>query len=365
MAGTIALPLAYQSLGFSNEDIFRKQFGYTGSGAWSGFNNQTDRDKYNTAYQNTVIPRVNFLQSQQTANPEAYNEWAANPSAFQGNNPFKSRAQLSAEQAAKMAIVNTSKSTSNPSAQQQHTSSGVNPIVPRVTAHDLPSFLPANNEKQISELKNLLATLPGYFDTKALEAAYDQQVQFGTSMGQQTAGNAAREFINRQSLQGGDRSLGGLVRAQAMLPVMQQNADITQKKEGVKLDASTALAKITGDVANNIASLRNNYLATLASYTSNLQQMSTGATLDQNKLAEQSRQFGLNFNLDQQKLDLQRQLGMTEAGQNQQSINQKQLALLAQLGLLGNNQQRNGQRRPTIDYTNSGVPGLPWNGNYI
>lgn len=337
MAGIQALPLAYQSLGFADEGAFKKQYGYTGTGAWSGFNDMVSRDRYNQAYQSQIIPRVQFLGDQQMTNAAAYNEWAASPTAFTGNSPFKTASQKQAEMAAAAAIAKTGGSSNAMKANTTtNFSTTVNSAVPKISSKDLPDFLPANNNAQMAELKNLLAQLPGFFDTSALEHAYDTQIQYGNSVGQQVSGNAAREFINRQGIQGGDRSLGGLIRAQSMMPFLQQNAELTGKKEGAKMDAQAALAKITGDVSANLATLRTDYLKTLAGYTSNLQQYSTQATIEQQKQAEAARQFDSGLSLDQSKLDLQRLLGVGQLQQGQQKINQDQLLMLARLGLLGN-----------------------------
>lgn len=189
---------------------------------------------------------------------------------------------------------------------------------------------PQNNNAQISELKGLLGKLPNYFDTSALEKGYSQQQQFNTSVGEQASNNASREFINRQALQGGDRSLGGLVRAQSMLPFLQQNADIEGKKQTAKLDASSALAKLTGDVSTNLGQLRTSYLGTLANYTSNLQQLSSNATLQQQGRAQQGQQFQQQLGLDQQRLGLQRQQQNWQQNQGQQQLDLQRLLALDQ-----------------------------------
>lgn len=206
--------------------------------------------------------------------------------------------------------------------------------------------LPANNNAQLSELQGLLSKLPGYFDTSGLSKAYDQQQQFNTSLGMQASGNASREFINRQALQGGDRSLGGLVRAQSMLPFLQQNADLTQKKEAAKLDASGALAKMTGDVATSLGQLRTNYLGTLANYTSNQNQIASNASLERARLAQQQGQFNQNFGLEQQKF------GASENEREfQKNVTRDQLGLQRLLSLDQHNRQNRSGSNLTIDWT--------------
>lgn len=343
MAVINAGDLTYKSLGYANADAYKKQFGYTGTGAYGGFADQNQMNKYLSAYSNDIASRSSFLNDQQNTNGAAYNEYAANPYSFQGNTPFMTAAQKAAQNAAKSAVTASQVQTVNPTKVNTSSSSTVNSLIPKVGTADLPSYLPANNNSQIAELTAFMKNLPGYFDTSGLEKAYDTQIAFNENLGRQTATNASREFITRQGQQGGDTSLGGLVRAQALLPVLQQSADITGKKEAAKLDASSALAKITGDAAAQAGQLRTSYLNTLADYTSNLQQLSTNATLEQQKQAEQTRQFGLGLDLDQSKLDLARAAQKTQQDQGQQALNQQQMALLDKLGLLKSNNGSNKQ----------------------
>lgn len=203
--------------------------------------------------------------------------------------------------------------------------------------------LPANNNAQLAELQGLIGKLPGYFDTSGLEKGYDQQQQFNTSIGMQASGNAAREFINRQALQGGDRSLGGLVRAQSMLPFLQQNADLTQRKEAAKMDANSALAQLTGNVATSLGQLRTNYLGTLANYTSNQNQIRSNESMDRARLAQQASQFGQSFGLEQ------RRFGASENQREfQKNVTRDQLDLQK---LLSMQQFNKGQSRQNDPWT--------------
>lgn len=189
--------------------------------------------------------------------------------------------------------------------------------VPKVTSGDFPSFLPTDPEPMVRELQKVLKSAPGLFNVGDIMKAFQGRISADESLGRQTAENASREFGQRTWQEGGDPSVAGVVRAQALLPVLMQSKALTTEMESKKLDANQALGNLTSSVANSIGQLRTNYLNTLASYTSNLQNLSESSRLEDAKRTEGSRQFDASYMLELDKLEEEKRrarLAATVAG---------------------------------------------------
>lgn len=127
----------------------------------------------------------------------------------------------------------------------------------------LPAWLNPNPNALTHELRKTFRTLPGMFDTGALEKTYDDQIATVGGLGGQIATNAAREAIARAGQTGGQVN-SEMAKAQAMLPVYSETGKLATDKAQAMLDAAKAQASIQSEVASTLGQLRTSYLANLA-----------------------------------------------------------------------------------------------------
>ncbi len=350
-------PLTYQSFGYQNEGQFLQNYGQN-YGYLGKYNYQTqspsngyrvgdyvfsNKDYYD---QLTGIlgQRASFLDTQQQSNPLAYSEYTAKPYAFTGSDPFKTAAQKAAEaEAARQAsttaaqggtTTNSTVTQTQPGGKTGQTTSVANLVpLPVPTTDQLPEYIPPNNNALIKELKKLLGNIPGFFNTKGITNAFQKRAGIDEAFGSQAASNAAAQFSDQQSAQGGDPSLAGLVRAQALLPVLQHTAQLKSDLQDKKLKARSDQAGLTANVAEALGNLRTNYLKGLIDYTGKIQDIQSTNQISTQRLNEQSREFDLGHQLDTLRLQLQ---------QRQQGASEKQDKLRALLALA----DLQGRRKP-------------------
>ena len=181
--------------------------------------------------------------------------------------------------------------------------------VPPVNSVQMPSWLNTNPDANLRELLDTYSGISSAFDPSGQVQARNDAIGYNTSAGTQNANNAATEYANRAS-QSGASSLGaGVVKAQAMLPILAQNsalktdaADIAAKshKEGIAL---------AGQISSTISSLRNSYLQSLTGYTEGQQRLQT-----------QNNQFNAGMGLDQQKFNYMQQQDYLQRSDRQNAM---------------------------------------------
>lgn len=325
-------PLTFKSLGFGNELSLLQgiggNYGYSGD-VQAGPTYQNDiqrylgqgkyiidnhifnsRNDYNNL-NNYISGRASFLDQQARDNPIAYSEFIKNPYAFTGTSPLKTASQRAAElEAAKQkaqqnASGGTAKNAGTTSIIGGKTSTTtpiknvVGPAVP------LPANIPPNNNALLRELRVLLGNIPGLFDTKGITRAFNDRIVQDEAFGRSSADSAAAIFAANARAEGGDPGLAGIVRAQALLPVLQHSSSVRSELADKQLQARQAQGNLTATVAEALGNLRTNYLKGLVDYTGRLQDIQSQNQINTSRLDEQRREFDIGNQLDLSKLKLQ------------------------------------------------------------
>lgn len=180
----------------------------------------------------------------------------------------------------------------------------------------MPSWMSTDPNQNLGELIQSYAGVGAAFDPSGQVQTRNDAIGYNTSQGGQAANNAATEYSARAAQSGASQLGAGVVKAQAMLPVMQQNAALKTDAADVAAKSHQQAAGLASQIASTIGQLRTSYLNSL-----------TGYATDQQRLQQQQGQFNANFGLDQQKFNYQRQQDQ-QARADEQS--RQQLAL--QLG---------------------------------
>lgn len=214
--------------------------------------------------------------------------------------------------------------------------------IPGINAIEMPSWLSKDPNANIGELLDSYSKIGAAFDPSGQVAARNAAIGYNTSAGTQAANNAATEYSNRAAQSGASGLGAGAVKAQAMMPVLSQNA-------ALKIDAADVAAKtyqegasLASQVASTIGELRQSYLTTLTGYA----QAQQGLALDKYKAeqatAAQAAQTALGY------AQTQADLYKSNLAMQQQESDQKRLAAQALLG----------QAAPTGMYTTNNQGGI-------
>lgn len=154
------------------------------------------------------------------------------------------------------------------------TAPGVNPSsVPNINSIQMPSWLSTNPDSNLQELLQTYASIPSAYSPAAQESAYNSAIGYNTTAGNQAANNAATAYSNSAAQSGGSQLGAGAVKAQALLPVLSQNAQLKVQSANTAAQDYQSAATLAAQVANNIDQLRTSYLGTLTSYAQSQQQM--------------------------------------------------------------------------------------------
>lgn len=180
--------------------------------------------------------------------------------------------------------------------------------VPSPNSIQLPSWLNQNPDSQLGELMSTYGGIQSAFDPSGQVQARNDAIGYNTSEGTQAANNAATEYANRATQSGGSALGAGVVKAQAMLPVLSQNAALKTDAADVAARAHHDAASLASQVASTIGQLRTSYLGTLAGYTSDQQRMQMQGNQFNVGQANNQRDFNYMQQQDQQtRMDQQRQ----------------------------------------------------------
>jgi hypothetical protein len=167
--------------------------------------------------------------------------------------------------------------------------------VPDINGVEMPDWLDTDPDAEIGELLQTYAGIGAAFDPKAQVKARENAAAYNTSAGNQAANNAATEYANRAAQSGGSALCAGVVKAQALMPVMRENAALKTDAADVAAKSHQQAISLAAQVASTIGSLRNSYLASL-----------TGYATDQQKLGLAATQFDADLNQKERGLDLER-----------------------------------------------------------
>lgn len=164
-----------------------------------------------------------------------------------------------------------------------------NPITPvnvaPSTAANVPSWLAPNTQA----LQNQYNSIPSAFAgvVAPLQSAYQNTINYNTTLGTQAANNAAQEYANRNAQTGASSAASGVVKAQALLPVYQQNSTARQQLAGTQAQYGAQAINLQSQIASTLASLNTQYAGTLANYMTqqraqNIQQQTTNQSAELN-----------------------------------------------------------------------------------
>lgn len=201
--------------------------------------------------------------------------------------------------------------------------------IPGINQIEMPSWLSKDPNSNLGELMQSYAGVPAAFDPSGQVAARNNQIGYNTAAGGQAANNAATEFSNRAAQSGASGLGAGVVKAQAMMPVLQQNAALKTDAADVAAKAHQDAAGLAAQIASTIGNLRTSYLNTLTGFASSQQQ----GALDQYKaeqgVAGQAAQTQLSY------AQLQAQQYSQSLSSQQAANDQKRLAATTLLGAKG------------------------------
>lgn len=179
--------------------------------------------------------------------------------------------------------------------------------VPNINGIQMPDWLKGNTDNQLAELTQTYGGINTAFDPSGQVQARNDAIGYNTSAGTQAANNAATEYSNRAAQSGASQLGAGVVKAQAMLPVLSQNAALKTQAADVAAQSHQAAAGLAAQVASTIGNLRQSYLQTLTGYAQGQQQMSLQNQQFNAGQAQNQLQFQQGMSLDQQKFNYQRQ----------------------------------------------------------
>jgi len=196
--------------------------------------------------------------------------------------------------------------------------------VPGINDVEMPDWLQDDDDGDgnIQELLKTYAGIGAAFNPKDQVAARNNAASYNLSAGTQAANNAATEYTNRAAVTGGSTLGAGVVRAQALMPVLQQNAALKTEGADIAAKSHQTAISLAAQVASTIGQLRQSYLSTL-----------TGFASDQQKLGLDASQFDADLNYRQRGLDLETErLSITA---KQQADSERRLAATALLDAPG------------------------------
>lgn len=167
--------------------------------------------------------------------------------------------------------------------------------VPGINQVTLPSWLSKNPDDNLGELTSSYAGVGAAFDPSGQVAARNNAIGYNTSAGTQAANNAATEYSNRAAQSGGSQLGAGVVKAQAMMPVLQQNAALKTDAADVAAKAHQDAATLASQIASTIGQLRTSYLSNLTQYATGQQQLGLAQYQAQQAVAGQAAQTQLGY----------------------------------------------------------------------
>ena len=139
-------------------------------------------------------------------------------------------------------------------------------------AFQFPSWLQPNSNQTTKELQDSYAAIPQAFNVDNQVNSLNDSIAGQTNQMERQSNQSGQEYANRALLSGGSALGAGAVQAQAMMPTLASNAQMHAQAEGIKSTASQSAITLASQVANQIGTLRNNYLSNLIGYQNDAQQ---------------------------------------------------------------------------------------------
>lgn len=129
----------------------------------------------------------------------------------------------------------------------------------------LPSWMSPMG-KVTGESEQAFRDIPGLFNTGPYRQAVDETLGRVSTTARNAATNAAAEYANKMRQAGGTGAASGLVKALGMVGAEKTVGDVRTQAAQYILDQQEKQATLSGQIANNLGNLRNQYLSTLAGY---------------------------------------------------------------------------------------------------
>lgn len=167
--------------------------------------------------------------------------------------------------------------------------------IPGINQVQLPSWLSGSADTNLKELTDTYAGISTAFDPSAQVAARNNQIGYNTSAGNQAANNAATDYSNRAAQSGASGLGAGAVKAQSLMPVLSQNAQLKTDAADVAAKAHQDATSLAAQVAGTIGQLRTSYLNSLTQYATGQQQLALSQYQAQQSAAGQAAQIGLGY----------------------------------------------------------------------
>lgn len=197
-----------------------------------------------------------------------------------------------------------------PQAQQTAANStSASSNIPGINQIEMPDWLSTNADDNLGELLDTYAKIPGAFDPSGQVKARNDAIAYNTTSGGQAANNAATEFSNRAAQSGASQLGAGVVKAQAMMPVLAQNAALKTDAADVAAKSHQQAATLASQIAGTIGELRQGYLATLTGYAQGQQNFALNKYKSEQDVASSAAQRQLGYDqlsLEEQKLSASR-----------------------------------------------------------
>lgn len=195
--------------------------------------------------------------------------------------------------------------------------------IPGINQVEMPSWMSTDPSGNMGELLDSYSKIGAAFDPSGQVAARNAAIGYNTSAGTQAANNAATEYSNRAAQSGASGLGAGAVKAQAMMPVLSQNA-------ALKIDAADTAAKthqqgatLAAQIASTIGELRTSYLGMLTGYAQGQQGLALDKYKAEQAAAGQGAQTALGY------AQLQADAYKNQLAMSQQDSDQKRLAATA------------------------------------
>jgi hypothetical protein len=150
---------------------------------------------------------------------------------------------------------------------------------------DYAPFQDSGVQKAIGQLQDVYNNIPTAYDVSGTLKATDAARSAALTTGTQAANTAATKFQESQIPGASQGSGAAMLRAQALLPYMQADTTAAQA-EGQYSDSAKQTALTTAaSIADNLATLQQNYTNSLAAYNSGKAQFGLSYANDQTGLA--------------------------------------------------------------------------------
>lgn len=133
------------------------------------------------------------------------------------------------------------------------------------TASSVPAWLQPN----YGELQHQYQNVPSDYQNNVinpLRQNFQNTLSYNTTLGTQAANSASQEYATRAQQAGGSSQAAGVVRAQSLLPVFQQNSQARQQEAGTEASYASQAIGLQASLASQLAQLRTSYAGTLANY---------------------------------------------------------------------------------------------------